>query len=739
MHTFFINTSGKKLENYNIFFEVQHETRQLVSLECPMSEWQDKSVGYKACVNKMGEMIDSYKDITNTFNLILYVDLLPYKDYTSISMDEHLERCSCLEAMHAMLRHYINATLVKELSDKGRTPNEVLIIFEENPLPKDHDEKTDKGKERTNKYIKKLLRWENKDDLIKDLIDSIPEEERNAKTFCDKLELKYREESKELEPPVFDKILYTYFDHIKVFLEDSNKKQTKTIINNLCSRIAEGYDNDDKVKTVIFETNRRVDVENKQANARRELRLCFYLYSCIDDQSIKFDKNNPEDERVKQFYDIEWKEVGRLMLEKRETYKQKRNKIKNLNETYSDLNLAPKLYKLDKKRFALDEFGKHANEESDARVPLLDKDYKDFDSNGDDLDNEKSSSSNDIDVEPKATADEFLEKAEKLRDHHLNFVYKLDNHISNRLNNYAGRSRENNMAILSRRKVSLDDEGFDDELDYNYTLKSGGEKEKYEKQQINVVEDVSDRAYSTATLDYMEFCAGRNVALTDIEEQYNWFEERVEQIKESLKKIKYVAIGMLFAILILYVPFFLIQFESIFDNTMTLTIAIVSIAIPIALLYAAYLFMWLRQTRKIYSVWTEFKEKSDKALEKNREAIKKYDQLLTTYIPALRYIYEYKLDVEFYADCCRLARAKVDHHSNKLTAMIPIIGNIVEDLEIEINVDDDDDEEEIRGKNGTELEYQFSFCASKKNRSFYSIIDNQFLEAVYKKEGSDNT
>ena len=731
MHTFFINTSGKELENYNIFFEVQHETRQLVSLECPMSKWQDKNVGYEACVNKMGEMIDSYKDITNSFNLILYVDLLPYKDYTSIPMDDQLKRCSCLEAMHAMLRHYIKDTIVKDLVDKGRTPNEVLIIFEENSSPQDHDEKTDEGKERTNCYIKQLLRWDNKDDIIKSVIESIPEEERNAKTFCDKLELKYQEESKELEPPVFDKILYTYPDYVKVLLDDSKKKQTKTIINNLCTNIAKGYADDDKVFTVIFETNRRVDVENKQANARRELRLCFYLYSCIDDESVKIDKSNQEDKRVKQFYDIEWKEVGRLMLEKRATYKQKRKKIKNLNETFSDLNLAPKLYKLDKKRFALDEFGKHANDESGAREMLLNKEFKKFDTNGDELDIQSLSSDN-IDVERKATADEFIEKAEELRDHHLNFVYKLDNHLSNRLNNYAGRSRENNMAILSRRKVSLDDEDLDDECDYNYTLKNGGEKEKHETQQINVVEGISDRAYSTATLDYMEFCAARNVALTDIEDQCNWFKGRVEQIKESLKKIKYVAIGMFFAILILYIPFFLIQFESIFDNALTVSYAMASLAIPMVLLVAAYLLMWRLQTRKIYAAWVEFKQKSDEALENNKEAIDKYDQLLTTYIPALRYIYEYKLDVQFYADCCRLARAKVKHHLSKLEEMIPIIGNIVEDLEIEMNFDDD--EEEIIGESGTDLEYQFSFCASKKNRKFYSIINNQFLEAVYKKK-----
>ena len=106
MHTFFINTSGRELENYSDIFEIQHETRRLVSLECALSEWDDPEKGFKACTRKMGELIDSYKDINNNFNLILYVDLLSYKSYTSIPMNKHRERYACLKALHSILKHY---------------------------------------------------------------------------------------------------------------------------------------------------------------------------------------------------------------------------------------------------------------------------------------------------------------------------------------------------------------------------------------------------------------------------------------------------------------------------------------------------------------------------------------------------------------------------------------------------------------------------------------------------------
>ena len=72
MHTFFINTSGKELESCHEIFEILHETRRLVSLDCSLADGENADCGYKACVRKMGELIDSYKDIDNNFNLILF-------------------------------------------------------------------------------------------------------------------------------------------------------------------------------------------------------------------------------------------------------------------------------------------------------------------------------------------------------------------------------------------------------------------------------------------------------------------------------------------------------------------------------------------------------------------------------------------------------------------------------------------------------------------------------------------
>ena len=75
MHTFFINTSKKELNEYDVLFDIHYEKKTLVSMECPMSDWYDGDKGYMACVKQMSDMIDGYVELNNAFNLIIYIDL----------------------------------------------------------------------------------------------------------------------------------------------------------------------------------------------------------------------------------------------------------------------------------------------------------------------------------------------------------------------------------------------------------------------------------------------------------------------------------------------------------------------------------------------------------------------------------------------------------------------------------------------------------------------------------------
>ena len=64
----------------------------------------------------------------------------------------------------------------------------------------------------------------------------------------------------------------------------------------------------------------------------------------------------------------------------------------------------------------------------------------------------------------------------------------------------------------------------------------------------------------------MQFSAARPLSVTDLEAPYERFKENVKRIEKSLRRIGYAAIILLVMTLVLYVPFFIIQFEAIFAN-----------------------------------------------------------------------------------------------------------------------------------------------------------------------------
>lgn len=754
MHTFFVNTTGKELENYSDIFEIQHETRRLVSLECPLTEWNDEDKGYKACVRKMGELIDSYKDINNDFNLIIYVDLLSYETYTSIPMNKHRERYACLKALHSVLKHYIKGTFVDEMNECGRVPQEVLLIFEENQPPKDGDETTEDGKNLIRSYTRLILGLPSESEIDKIVYNTVADDGDvvSSEQFCEKI-------ANCTCSCVGEKVFRTYLDQVDTFVSETKGYDTsEQPVKQLLDRIIDcSYEDDKTVSSVTFVTNRRAGIANKQEKTRRNLRLCFYILSCVEEETV-FDKaslGKDDVPRVKSFPEIDWEDVAAELSAKGSIFQRKYNETQRLSESFSEMKLAPPLYSFDNQRFALDEYGKRgktfdivdvdevkgeAQEEKDIEEGIVrpkgkkavvvndvcgrslfsKEEYPNFDYRGDDFDDSLLGS--------KATAEQYVAEAQKLRQHHLDYLQRLKVHVSDRLSNYAGRSAENDPALLRKRKVSVAEEDFEDTgRDYRYAKPGRPEETK----KLKTVESISETAYTSSLLDYMEFCAGRSVAVTDIEEQCNWFVTRVHQIKESLRKIQLVAIGLLIAIIVLYIPFVVLQWEAITENAMTVTVALLSIAIPIVLLYLIFTIASLIQRKKYRKAWKEFKKKSDEILEENAVAAEKYDQLLTVYIPTLRWVYEYKLDVEFYAECCKMARAKIGHHIQKLHDRVVTIGNIIEDLESDIS-ERGQVAEKARSNVNDEVDYNVAFCSGKKNRKFYSIIDTHFLESVHK-------
>jgi hypothetical protein len=121
-------------------------------------------------------------------------------------------------------------------------------------------------------------------------------------------------------------------------------------------------------------------------------------------------------------------------------------------------------------------------------------------------------------------------------------------------------------------------------------------------------------------------------------------------------------------------------------------------------------------------------KKSDEACEENRKIIASYDLMMTRYIPALRWIYEYVLDVDFHCDCCETARAKLAHHRDKLYELIESLGNFLEDLDYSGTQYMPMDTDHL-------LDYNNAFCEGDLNRNFYSIIDKELLDMLQRRGG----
>lgn len=745
MHTFFINTSKKELSGCDILFDIHFENKTLVSMDCPMADWYDKDKGYLSCVRKMSDMIDGYVELNNAFNLIIYIDLPEYKAYSSIERDEFhdMERDECCAAMHVLFTHVISETILKELSDYGRRPNDLLIMFGQEKkfitfsVPSDDP--------RRHAVMKKVF------ELIglpgAEKIESIAKETERSDE-ADKVsafkERVLKECREELVPALrsgYESLIDLWCDEV---VNDNDISDADTALFDRINSINKVESERIGIEMVSCPYDHHACTVNKSVMAMSEMSIALYLLKCVEYGSV-YESAGDDSREVLEFRSYTADEIVPVLKAKMDIYSNKVEQIESLAKSYSDLGLAPKLSAFDHEKFGLDMYGDKAFELVVNDVKPVDNGKgaggKDNGNGSDDIDKNDGTivikgNDKELDIveggskllfskeeylpfdynfevggdkmiKKNTTPEEYIEQAKRLRRHHLDYLKKLKLHVSHALSNYAGKSKENKPALL---QVG------------GYRYAAPGE----EKKVLEAVENVSEKAYDSIFDRYMEFCAGRSVAISDIEEQCNWFISRVGQIKESLKKIKLVAIGLLVAIIVLYIPFFVIQFEAITENILTLATALGSLAVPVLLLYFIFAAAALSQKRRYISAWKEFKERSDKALEENKIAVQKYDQLLSLVIPALRWVYEYKLDVDYCAECCSVADAKIEHHRRKLRERVASIRNMLSDLEYR----ETKKEEASQNKVDTEdaVDYNVSFCSGDKNRRFYSVIDLKELK-----------
>ena len=166
---------------------------------------------------------------------------------------------------------------------------------------------------------------------------------------------------------------------------------------------------------------------------------------------------------------------------------------------------------------------------------------------------------------------------------------------------------------------------------------------------------------------------------------------------------------------------------TIYASPASITTALIYIGGPVLLLITLFTAAVLVYKRKYRKAWDQLVSKSNEALARNKLSAEMYDKLLCSVIPALRWVYEYKMDVEFYADCCTHAKAKLNHHISKLKDRVKNIGNMIADLECESGTVEPDAGED------NSIDYNLAYCTGEKNKAFYTIIDSHFLNRDIKK------
>ena len=687
MNTFFINTSKKQWKEYGVLFDIDVESKKLVRMDCPLADWMDPEKGYKSCLRKMGEMIDGYVELSNAFDLIVYVDLLEVCSYADIkkTAKEEETRQTHASALKIVYRHLFQKTIVSALADSGREPQEVLLMFgEEKPIRRDGAMESNPSQEEISDCLRQYLGMPKRSTGASPDRASDADAPQEAETFSfvpayidDEIEACWRD------------------DRVDEFIKKTESASERAGIESV------GCPYDSHACAV-----------NKCARAADRLNIALHLLRCVFAGSIYQKKKNSEEKELIPFCSLDAAQLAALLGKREQAYAAKAEEGKQLKQKYSKLGLTPTLYAFDHAKFGLDKYG-------DVQTPLYEKSFL-LNVKGKDAREEVNGPS--WKIEKNAKPQDYLKRAAEIREYDKNFLKGLNRYVRSTLSRYAGKSSENDEPLLASGE-------------YEYAKESGAGREE-ETGALEFTENVCGKAYDAVRTEYMQFSAARPLSVTDLEAPYERFKENVKRIEKSLRRIGYAAIILLVMTLVLYVPFFIIQFEAIFANVLTMSVALCSLLVPVLLLYLIFGAVALAEKKRIAKEWAKYRAVWEKAMKGNRRAISQYRQWLFTMVPALRWVYDYRSDVRYYAECCAVADAKIEHHRCKLEERIAALRNIRSDLE-ELAAH----EYEVSGEKcgvapdtAGGIEYGRPFCVGEKNRAFYAVIGQEFLESCTKAE-----
>lgn len=741
MHTVFINASNAPIGGRIDTLQLEKEFKKLLYVDCPLEKWKDPEKGLPQCVRQISEFANSYRDVNNEFNLIVYVDmpLLAAQAQIELLTDpekkDPVEQKARYDALVAMLSRTVATQLYDVLQEQGRSPKEKVLLLLERPalqmsdgsMQQDEAGLSPKDRHQLALYLQ-LLRLPEMEALTQKLSEN-PEI-----GLSQLMAAPQNGEGVDLAQaylPQVEKLLLGQVraDGLSVrrACADLQQKMNQLFASDLDTRVV--------ISQWITDSASRRD--NLERNTKRDFLLQAFLQQCIRQGSVYEQGDAHRGRTVPQPGSREWEQVMKRLAVKQRSFQKEALEAENIQGDFVQLELAPPLYQPDYEALGLDESGRldirYEEREVPSDVPREDglqhketvlevadlrehnwlKDYVPYDE------------SEDVFRQPEhiRSAASYRAAALDMANFHVDFLNRLKQHVDRNLSRYAGRSRINLPPLLRKRSVSTQESAAQtEENDYPYT---GNGERKLQPKELSEenVRKTAKNAYATLMMEYLRFNAKRNLEVTSMREHCQRFIDRIKQIETSRKKLIFMFYILLAVLAVSYVPFVCIQWEEINVNWATRLIGACSLAIPFVLLYLCYLLARVLQLRKMKKLWEELNKESEKRIAENQEAVRAYDTLLTMYIPALRWGYEYVLDVDFYWDCCGIARAKCQHHVEKLKEHARMLENLLEDLRFDWQAAGALLPEDL------EIDYTRAYCEGV-NRTHYAIMDETVLDIL---------
>lgn len=707
MNTFFINTSKYGLSEYKDLYDIYSENKELVFMDCPLSHFLNCDKDYSSCLKKIDDLIEGYYELTDAYNLIIYIDL---SEHRRTAEGEFAGINSLNEARRDVYTHIISETIISDLSAQGRKPMNTLIMFGcDKEKVRNGAESTEAIAPCVDEELSLFLGIPTKEQVQK-----ISDEAKDGKTFFEKLNVAVAAIPSDKIVKFYDDIKNDWAEYVKTHAAADNEENGA---ENIISRYDDYYNPFKKVRDIYQRESREIQniycpyeyyagSENMRVEAENGINVIIYLIRCITDPKF-FGKD---------FTPYGSDKIVDVLKTKKCEFEVVHDEIKKSGKSFTELKLAPELYALDHGKFGLDEYG---GDDGAPESPVLAK-IKDYpEQQGTNSEPEK------VDPKPNRNAlpRDYDTEMDRLRASHAKFIRETERYTDEKLSNYAVVSREHKGALLDEDS---------DKCRYTYT---DGNKKK-ETMVLKSVEKLAEDSYKSVINRYVSARPDMwSLSQTDIENECDEFKSKRDKIQEELDKASAVAVILLVLIAALYVPFFVIQFEAITKNLLSIIIAAVSVAVPIAIVFIVFAKVYIKRKRELVKAWEEFCDKADKKIEANEKVKSDFTSYLNRTIPSLRYVYEYKLDVENYAEHCRVADAKIDYHRKKLSERIKAMERLINDISLDgrRSFKEEDkakkakEEELIRKKGVVEvIDLNSAYCCGDKNQELYSVVDKLF-------------